>query len=485
MADSSGTYYLEAASFGDLYTGTYKVSATQTATPPTDDFSADTSTSGSVSVGGSTTGELETAVDKDWFKITLETNVTYKFDLEGSPTGQGTHNDPYIKIYDMTGREVASNDNSGTGSNAQLTYKAVDGGTSSGIYYIEASSGNSGTGTYKLSAKKYGYNLIDGHGRASAESAFEQLLGEEIPDVNNLGGNLWGLDRIGAPEVWSRSTGDNITVAVIDTGVDLDHSEFAGRIVQGWDFVDDDNLAEDEGYFGGHGTHVAGTIAGANDGVGITGVAYNADIMPIRVLDGNNGGYGTLEDIAAGVYYAVDNGADIINLSLGSSSPMPGAEAVIQYAEENGVVVVMAAGNDGNSRPGYPARYADDFGIAVGATNYYDNFVYNWSGSSSGSDRAGEPELQYVTAPGESIYSAYAGGSYATLSGTSMAAPHVSGIAALLLGYDNSLSASRIEELIITSASNRTDSVGNSSIDNFTGQPLDGFTSNSTALWEV
>ena len=103
---------------------------------------------------------------------------------------------------------------------------------------------------------------------------------------------MWGLDNIGAPEVWTGSgcfpgsTGKDVVVAVLDTGLDLDHPEFSGRIVDGYDFVSDDNDPEDEG-ISGHGTHVSGTIAGANDGVGITGVAYDAKIMPIRVLNGH------------------------------------------------------------------------------------------------------------------------------------------------------------------------------------------------------
>ena len=111
---------------------------------------------------------------------------------------------------------------------------------------------------------------------------------------------------------FSGATGRGITVAVIDTGVDLDHPEFSGRIVDGYDFVDGDTTADDGN---GHGTHVAGTIAGANDGIGITGVAYDAEIMPLRVL--NDDGYGWTSDIISAVRWAADNDADVINLSLG------------------------------------------------------------------------------------------------------------------------------------------------------------------------
>ena len=121
-----------------------------------------------------------------------------------------------------------------------------------------------------------------------------------------MGGNLWGLDNIGAPEVWtstgcfSGSTGKDVVVAVLDTGLDYSHSEFSGRIVDGYDFIDDDAIAED---IHGHGTHCAGTILGANDGIGITGVAYDAKIMPIKVL--NNSGSGSVTGIVAGMRWAV------------------------------------------------------------------------------------------------------------------------------------------------------------------------------------
>ena len=152
---------------------------------------------------------------------------------------------------------------------------------------------------------------------------------------------MWGLDHIGAPEVWnayqdfSGVTGDGITIAVVDTGVDLDHPEFAGRIVPGYDFVDNDTIADDGN---GHGTHVAGTIAGANDGIGITGVAYDANIMPIRVLNDNGSGY--LSDVTAGIRFAADNNADVINLSLGGGGYNSSMYEAIQYASELGLSLI-------------------------------------------------------------------------------------------------------------------------------------------------
>ena len=158
---------------------------------------------------------------------------------------------------------------------------------------------------------------------------------------------MWGVDNVDAPEVWNGVSGT--TIAVIDTGVDLDHPEFLDRIVAGYDFVDNDATADDGN---GHGTHVAGTIAGANDGTGITGVAYDAAIMPLRVLD--NDGYGWTSDIISAVRWAADNGADVINLSLGGGGYSQAMADSISYASGRGSVVVMAAGNSGGSEPDYP-----------------------------------------------------------------------------------------------------------------------------------
>ncbi len=315
---------------------------------------------------------------------------------------------------------------------------------------------DSGCGNHEIPSP-INFSSTDGYGHVNIERAFEILKGIDISSKDDLGGNLWGLDNIGAPEVWtstgcfSGSTGKDVVVAVLDTGLDYSHSEFSGRIVDGYDFIDDDAIAED---IHGHGTHCAGTILGANDGIGITGVAYDAKIMPIKVL--NNSGSGSVTGIVAGMRWAVDNGADILNLSLGGSWPNSNYLDALKYAADNGVVVAMASGNSYASQPGYPARYATDYGIAVGAVDINRN-------DAGFSNRAGDTIMDYVSAPGVSVYSSLPGGGYASWSGTSMAAPHVAGMAALLKSYDKTLTPSQIETLICASASNSDSNSSNNS----------------------
>ena len=401
---------------------------------------------GRLSVGGTSTGELETSGDRDWFEISLTSGASYQFDHVGN-----TLSDPYLYLRDQNGNLITSNDDGGSGYNSRITFNA----TRTGSYFIDAGSyQNSLTGSYTLSATELqspeaGFNNTDGWGEVSASRAFEQLLEISLPSAEDLGGNYWGLDNINAPEVWAGSagfsgvTGAGITVAVIDTGVDLDHDEFQGRITAGYDFVDNDSVADDGN---GHGTHVAGTIAGDNDdGLGITGVAPDALIMPIRVLNNNGNGY--TSDIIEGIGWAVDNGADVINLSLGGGGYSQAMADAVEDASNRGTVVVMAAGNSGGNSPDYPAAHAVNHGIAVGAVDQNRN-IANFS------NLAGNTILDYVTAPGVNIYSSVPDGQYSTFSGTSMATPHVAGVVALLKSYDNSLSASAIEDLLTSTASN-------------------------------
>ncbi|MCD1260110.1 peptidase S8 [Paenibacillus athensensis] len=227
----------------------------------------------------------------------------------------------------------------------------------------------------------------------------------------------YGLKQVNAPAAWDVTQGaPMVRVAVVDTGVQLGHRDLEGKLAPGRDFVGGDDAPEDSN---GHGTHVAGIAAAAtNNALGVSGMAPLATIMPVRVLDAS--GSGTLEQVAQGVVYAAQQGAQVINLSLGAPATSTTLRNAVRFAWSQGAVLVAAAGNEGSSAPSYPANY--DEVIAVASTNAQDvKSVFSNFG----------PWVD-VAAPGEAIFSTYLGSSYAYLSGTSMAAPLVSGLAALL-----------------------------------------------------
>ncbi len=429
-----------------------------------DDYGATPDSSGSLAIGSSLEGNIESLGDLDWFKVELEADKYYNFELTGT-----TLEDSFLALKEANGNIISTDDDGGDGFNSRIIISPE----SSGTFYLEASAyNNERTGTYLITADEAdalptGYSPENGFGHVDAKRSFEKLLGISLDDAADLGGDLWGLDNIRAPEVWSGSngfsgaTGSGTVIAVVDTGVDLDHPEFQDRITQGFDFVDYDNIADDGD---GHGTHVAGTIAGADDGEGITGVAPDASIMPIRVLDDE--GYGYISDIIAGIRWAADNDADVINLSLGGGGYSQAMADAVAYASDLGSVVVMAAGNDGGRSPIYPAAHAETHGIAVGAVDQEKSLA-------SFSNRAGLTFLDYVTAPGVSIFSSTPNGNYDYYSGTSMASPHVAGIAALLKSHDKSLTSESIENLITSTAYNNIDSeLSGTQTDELTGEPV-------------
>ena len=264
----------------------------------------------------------------------------------------------------------------------------------------------------------------------------------------------YGPARMQAPAAWDLSTGTgSITIAVVDTGVQSTHPEFAGRLVAGCDFVNRDALPEDDD---GHGTHVAG-IAGAagNNSSGIAGISWGARIMALKVLDAT--GAGTYQQIAQAIVYAADNGAKVINLSLGGSEPSSVLEDAVNYAVAQGAVVVAAAGNDGTNSPNYPAAYAA--AIAVAATDS-SNARASFSNYGSYVDLA---------APGVNILSTDLASGYASKSGTSMAAPHVAGAAALLMGYSSAFTTpAQVRAALETAALD----LGSSGRDNYYGHGL-------------
>jgi subtilisin len=307
------------------------------------------------------------------------------------------------------------------------------------------------------------FNSTSGYGLVNASAAVSSALNTSpFADVPDLGGNTWGNDMVKAPEAWAAGyTGQDIVVAVVDSGVDYTHTDLDGNIwtnsgeisgngvdddqngfiddVNGWDFVNSDNDPMDDN---GHGTHVAGTIAAENNSEGISGVAYNAKIMPVKVMGQGGGGSG---ELAKGIRYAAMNGAKVINLSWASSFSSD-IEAAVQDATKMGAVVVMGAGNDGGSQPDYPAKYAAQRGLAVGAVDSNRTFA-------SFSNQAGTySRIQYVVAPGVDVYSTLPGNTCGSFSGTSMAAPHVAGVVALMLSANPNLTPDQVRQIITGSA---------------------------------
>jgi subtilisin family serine protease len=243
----------------------------------------------------------------------------------------------------------------------------------------------------------------------------------------------WGIVRIGASKVWDEGSGSGVTVAVIDTGIQLTHPDLSTNIVSGYDFVNNDSSATDDN---GHGTHVAGIVASTMNGAGNVGASYSAKLMPVKVL--NESGYGYLSDVAKGIYYAADNGARVINMSLGAAYDSDTLRRAVQYAANKGVLLVGAAGNESSSPCLYPAAYSSV--ICVVATDQYNKLA-------SFSNLGGE-----LAAPGVSNYSTYINSSYAKLSGTSMASPHVAGSAALVMSVCTECSTSEVRDLLRSTA---------------------------------
>ncbi len=287
----------------------------------------------------------------------------------------------------------------------------------------------------------------------------------------------WGLVRIGAPDAWQTSTGLNVEVAVLDTGVDKNHPDLSLNIKWGLSVVGD---TYSENYRdwrdkNGHGTHVTGTIAALFNDIGVVGVGYNISIYAIKVL--SDSGFGSWIDVAEGIYAAVygpdgildsdgdglvagdpdDDAAEVISMSLGGFSYSAELDEAVKFAYSVGVVLVAAAGNEGDDGVTYPAKFPEV--IAVAAIDSSDN-VPSWSSKG--------PEVE-LAAPGVDILSTLPNSRYGSYSGTSMAAPHVAGTVGLVIAKLISSGVSYTVEDIRTLLRDTADDIGPAGWDSESG----------------
>ncbi len=311
-------------------------------------------------------------------------------------------------------------------------------------------------------ASRYGLDRIhvfevpDGTDVRAMAAAFNAAPGVALAEVDGLGGiaetipndpsfNLqWPLRNTGqtggfagadiaASFAWDLSVGaGEVTIAILDTGIQADHPDLLGKVIPGYNFYD---MNQDTSDPHGHGTHVAG-IAGAigDNGVGIAGVDWNARLLAVTVVDDN--GFGSEAPVAAAVVWATDQGANVINMSLQYGEGSVALQNAVAYAYDSGVLPIAAAGNAGISSVSYPARFPKC--MAVGATTHHD---VRWTSSNYGVDLD-------VVAPGVDVYSLHRNSAYRTRSGTSMATPHVSGLASLIVSLDGCMTAAEIESVL-------------------------------------
>lgn len=284
--------------------------------------------------------------------------------------------------------------------------------------------------------------------RANGTSDAAPRLGFRSLAADDRLGELWGMAKIEASAAWETTTGAQVKVAVVDTGVDHRHPDLVGRVDKGRDFINNDADAMDDQ---GHGTHVAGTIGAGLGNGGVVGVAPGVSMLAVKVLGGD--GSGTNESVANGIVYAADQKVDVISMSLGGAGKSRVIEDAVKYAIGKGVLVVAAMGNENTESPSYPAAIPGV--MAVGSTTNRDirSPFSNYGKHIS------------VAAPGSDILSTVPGGGYEVLSGTSMATPHVSGLAALVKAAFPALSATELRARI----ERNTDDLGADGFDKYFG----------------
>jgi len=261
--------------------------------------------------------------------------------------------------------------------------------------------------------------------RAEVEFAEPNFLAQAFLSPNDpLYNKQWNLLKIASDESFDFSQGGFSKIAIVDTGVDPNHPDLYGLVLTGFNTIDGTGNSLDDH---GHGTHVAGIAAAqTNNATGVASASFASTILPVKVL--NKDGFGTYADVAEGIVYAADDEARIINLSLGGSSDSETLKRAVRYAQSKGSLLIAAAGNNGNDTPVYPAFY--DGVLAVSASDQDDSLA----GFSSFGKNI------FAASPGVSITSTVLEAGYASYNGTSMAAPHLSGLLALALAREGGLS---------------------------------------------
>ncbi|MFH2204814.1 MAG: S8 family peptidase [Elusimicrobiota bacterium] len=235
----------------------------------------------------------------------------------------------------------------------------------------------------------------------------------------------WGVDRVHAPEAWKKTRGAGVKVAVVDTGIDPKHTEFAGRIKGGYNAIDKEQPWDDDH---SHGTHVAGIIAAALDGKGVVGVAPEAELYAVKVL--SKDGSGSLFGIIGGIMWCIENKMDVVNMSLGSSQGNFMFQFAVKRMEMADIPLIAAAGNDGGP-VGYPAAYSGAIAVsALCPPGGADDARLCSGGKPIATFSSRGPEIEFI-APGVLIPSTVLNNGIKAYSGTSMASPHVAGLAAL------------------------------------------------------
>ncbi|MEO7294801.1 MAG: S8 family serine peptidase, partial [Candidatus Limnocylindria bacterium] len=277
----------------------------------------------------------------------------------------------------------------------------------------------------------------------------------EEPSVTAVGVNdpktagQYSLDRMRVRDAWSLETGGSGVVAVLDTGVQANHQDLAGRVLPGHDFVNNDTNAADDN---GHGTWVAGIIAAnANDAYGIAGITWSDKILPVKIM--SREGSGDTADLTSAIVWAANQGATVINMSVGGFPSLQYVQDAVNYAWSKGVVLVGAAGNNGRQEHFYPASFANV--VSVSATQVDDEFAH-WSSYGSGVD---------VSAPGASVQTTnctvctyadhHTWGDHTYISGTSFATPNVAGVVALIRARYPSYTPAQVVSRLISTVDDR------------------------------